>query len=296
MKLSIVIPVYCVEATLERCLKSISGQTYRDFEVILVDDGSPDGSPRLCDEWAEKDPRFSVIHKSNGGLSDARNAGIEKCKGEFITFVDSDDYLATETYEQVMPLMADADIVEFPLYRHYGSAKQTHIEFDNHTYSDMKTYWLKGEAYKHSYAWNKIYRRELFNEVRFPVGRVFEDVATLPLLLEKAHKVVTTDKGLYYYCVNGNGITQQAKGTELCMLLEHHLNVIKRPWCDDAYYMHVLNIQIDVVKMTGQSPMLPKRRVNPLARHLSFAQRVKAVILNVIGIEGICRLNKKSRT
>lgn len=295
MKLSIVVPVYNVEATLGRCLQSIVGQNYHDFEVILVDDGSPDGCPQLCDEWAARDDRIRAIHQPNGGLSAARNTGIGQARGEYITFVDSDDYLAPDTYEQVMPLTATADIVEFPLYRHFGSPKQALVSFEPHTYTDMKAYWLEGQAYIHSYAWNKIYRRQLFNDVHFPEGRVFEDAATLPLLLQKARQVTTTNRGLYYYCMNKDGITQQAKGTELSMLLDNHLAMIQQQWCDNIYYMHVLNIQIDVVKQTHQSPRLPMRRVSPLAHGLSPAQRLKAIALNIFGIKGLCKLYRTQK-
>ena len=104
MKLSVIVPVYQVEATLDRCVASIVGQTFSDLEVILVDDGSSDRSPQLCDEWAAKDSRVRVIHKTNGGLSDARNAGLDVATGDFVTFVDSDDYLESDNYQHVLLL------------------------------------------------------------------------------------------------------------------------------------------------------------------------------------------------
>ncbi len=290
MKLSIVIPVYRVEATLERCLKSVVGQSFTDFEVILVDDGSPDNCPKLCDEWAGKDKSIRVIHKQNGGLSDARNAGIETARGEFITFVDSDDFLDTNTYEQIMPLAEAVDIVEFPVYKFYGSTRQELLSFTPHTYDDMGDYWLNGRAYIHCYACNKIFRRTLFDDVRFPKGKVFEDVATLPLLLEKTKKVMTTDKGLYYYCANDNGITTKAGGKELSVLLEGHLEAMSR-WQDDAYYMEVLNKQMDVYEHTGTKPLLQRRFISPFSAQLTFKQSLKAVMLNILGIKGICKLN-----
>ena len=115
MKLSIVIPVYRVETTLDRCVESVVTQDYDDFEIILVDDGSPDRCPQLCDEWARRDPRISVIHKPNGGLSDARNAGIDVARGDFLTFIDSDDYIAPHTLSQLMPLTDEADLIEYPI-------------------------------------------------------------------------------------------------------------------------------------------------------------------------------------
>ena len=115
MKLSIIIPVYRVEDTLNRCVESVLNQNLDDFEVILVDDGSPDKCPQMCDDWAEKNANIRVVHKPNGGLSDARNAGVEKAQGDYITFVDSDDYIATDTYQPLLATLArktDVDIIE----------------------------------------------------------------------------------------------------------------------------------------------------------------------------------------
>jgi hypothetical protein len=136
-----------------------------------------------------------------------------------------------------------------------------------------------------------VFRRALFGDVRFPKGRVFEDAATLPLLLEHARRVSTVDAGLYYYVANPAGITAQATGQELTMLLEHHLAVIPR-WCDARYYLHVLNIQMDVCELTNAEPRLPAYSVSPLARRLSPKQRLKATILNLLGINKICKLSK----
>lgn len=291
VKLSVIIPVYRTERTLERCVKSILEQSYHDLEVILVDDGSPDNCPQLCDEWALKDSRIRVVHKPNGGLSDARNAGIDAATGDCLTFVDADDYLAPDTYAQVMPKAAGSDIVEFPIYWHYTGDDERLMRFQPADYDDMGRYWLEGEAYTHTYACNKVFRRALFGDVRFPKGRVFEDAATLPLLLEHARRVSTVDAGLYYYVANPAGITAQATGQELTMLLEHHLAVIPR-WCDARYYLHVLNIQMDVCELTDAEPRLPAFSVSPLARRLSLKQRLKATILNLLGIKRICKLNK----
>ena len=191
----------------------------------------------------------------------------------------------------MVPQASDCDIVEFPVYRHYGAERQSMLMFEEKHYTDMKEYWLDGRAYEHTYAWNKIYRRCLFDKVRFPVGKVFEDVFTLPQLLDKAQNVVTTDKGLYYYCDNSKGITQTAGGAKLSMLLDGHLRVIGR-WCDDAYYMHVLNIQIDVAEQSAQKPVLTFRSVNPCSPGLSSTLRAKAFLQNIIGIKGICRFNQ----
>ena len=291
MKLSVIIPVYQVEATLNRCVESVIGQTFTDLEVILVDDGSPDSCPQKCDEWAEKDSRIHVIHKNNGGLSDARNAGLDMATGDYITFVDSDDYLQSDTYQQVMPLAATCDIVEFPIYRFFGSQKQSLLSFDTALYTDKTDYWLKQKAYEHTYACNKIYKASLFGNIRFPEGHVFEDVFTFPSLLQQATVVGTSSQGLYYYCQNGQGITATAKGPELTDLLNAHLQTIPR-WCDDRYYIHVLNIQMDVYELTGNHPKLPYRHINIFGNGLSCIQRIKGLALNILGVNNICKLNK----
>ncbi len=295
MKLSVVIPVYRVEQTLDRCLKSIVGQTFADMEIILVDDGSPDRCPQISDEWTRRDKRISVIHQQNKGLSEARNAGIEKAKGDFITFVDSDDFIGMDTYQPLMQKLEqqpDIDLLEYPVYWHYEAQDQKVIDFGDKKYTDMTAYWLKERAYEHTYAWNKIYRRRLFDEVRFPKGQVFEDVATLPLLLKHCRCVATCQQGLYHYCLNPEGITNKAGGTELEQLLNSQLNTIQdHGMLDDRYYMRILNVQMDVCELTGKEPVLPFRHVNPLGRNLDGKARMKAVLLNIIGIKGLCKLN-----
>ena len=298
MKLSIIIPVYRTEDTLDRCVESVLRQDHPDMEVILVDDGSPDHSPARCDDWAAKDRHIRVVHKANGGLSDARNAGIDIATGDYVTFVDSDDYLADNTYGPLMQRLEqqpDIDILEYPIYIHNGSPRQHLTDFKPEaTYHDMESYWLDGRAYQHTYACNKIFRKSLFDAVRFPVGRVFEDAQTLPLLLEKAGTVVTCSQGLYYYCSNSEGITMTADGQALQMLLQPHVAMIGRIRRKDkafeTYYLHVLNIQMDVFELTGNAPILPLLPVKP--EHFTDKQKMKAIALNILGINRICQLNK----
>jgi len=287
VKLSIIVPVYRTEATLDRCLQSIVSQSFADLEVILVDDGSPDNCPQLCDEWARRDTRISVVHRENGGLSAARNTGIDRARGDYLTFVDSDDFLAADTLSLVMGQLGDNDIVEYPIWCFYGAPHESLLRFDERSYSDAADYWLRGEAYRHAYACNKVFRRQLFDDVRFPVGRVFEDVYTLPRLLRHARRITTISQGLYYYCWNSRSITATARGDQLRMLLDAHLTA-GLPM-DDTCYLHVLNIQMDVCELTGDAPRLAPRRVRVAG---SAKQRLKALALNIIGIKGICKVNK----
>ena len=286
MKLSIIIPVYQVEQTLRRCIDSVLSQSFSDWEMILVDDGSTDESPKICDEYVKNYDKIHVIHKQNRGLSDARNVGIEHAKGTYITFVDSDDYLGDDTLKKVMRLMEihpEYDILEYPIYEHFTLMDNEHqLLFDNHEYTDIKEYWHEEKAYTHTYACNKIYRKELFRNVRFPVGKLFEDVYTFPLLLKEAKMVATTAQGMYFYPHNPDGITVNADGKALSDLLEAHLKIL--PEMPDAdYYAHLLNIQLDVYELTGNPPIIPI---------LPYYSTLKLKLLHIIGIKRLCKLSK----
>ena len=280
VKLSVIIPVYRVEATLDRCVGSVLRQQVAEMEVVLVDDGSPDRCPQLCDEWQQKDARIRVIHKENGGLSDARNAGLDIATGDFITFVDSDDFIDDDTYAPLLDMIEDTDILEYSI--------NDRLSLADRSYDDINAYWLESQAYAHTYACNKLYRRELFNGIRFPKGKVFEDAYTFPLLLKTAHTVRTTSRKGYHYCDNPQGITAQADGHQLAMLLEAHLG--NRMPVNDDYYMRLLNIQIDVWEQTGLPVSLPPRKVD--ASLLKGSKKLKAITLNILGINNICRISK----
>ena len=297
MKLSVIIPVYRADATLKRCVESVLSQGCESMEVILVDDGSPDDCPRQCDDWAQRDARIRTIHKANGGLSDARNAGLEIATGDYLTFVDADDYLAPNTYQQLMKQLCESpetDLLEYPAYIRYGASDQHRLTFRRQTFNDATKYWYATQAYEHCYACNKLYRASLFDGIRFPVGRVFEDTFTLPQLLKKARRISTTNTGLYYYLPNPKGITMNADGKALQMLLESHLEMLHPVAGQEAaferYYLRVMNIQMDVYEQTGDRPILPPHTLNP--QYFKGTEKLKAITLNILGINKICKLNK----
>ena len=302
MKLSIIIPVYKTEHTLKRCVESVLGQRFRDYQLILVDDCSPDSCPQLCDDFARRDQRVQVIHcQQNRGLSNARNAGIAKAKGEYITFIDSDDYLGEDTLKPLMDLLAvhhDYDILEYSVHEHYGRPTGMNtLRLENREYYDMRRYWYEAKAYQHSYSWNKIYRRELFDNVNFPVGRIFEDMFVLPLLLERCQMVATCSEGYYFYCYNPKGITVQADGKDMNDLLEAHRRVLLSDETSPlhkatlAYYAEVLNIAIDVYEKTGDFPELPP--LNQVCVHRRNEKpNIKIRILKLLGLKNLCRLSK----
>ncbi len=298
MKLSIIIPVYQVEATLARCLDSLLAQDFRDWQGILIDDASTDGSSALCDDYVRRDHRLQVTHlRHNGGLSAARNVGLNKARGEYVTFVDSDDFMAPDTLKtlfEVLRTHPDYDLLEYPVYEHYGSKNMHRLIFPRKEYTDPLAYWLQGGAYRHAYACNKIYKKEMFRDVKFPVGRNFEDVYTLPKVLENCKLVATTDAGLYYYCHNEKGITVNATGKDLTHLLEAHtwmLHQISKKKSSNTlsdsfpdYYAHVLNIQIDVYRATG--------RISKYFPILPYRHTLKLKLMHLLGIKRLCQLHK----
>ncbi len=212
MKLSIIVPVYKVRRYLQRCIESILQQTYTDYELILVDDGSPDSCGAICDRYAQECDKVRVIHKKNGGLSSARNAGIAAARGEYITFVDGDDAVASGTYYYNMNILRanpDVDILEFPVHKYYESPRSSIVSFAPEKVSGNEAVfadWVKREGYEHCFAWNKIYRADLFMFVRYPEGEVFEDTLVTPMLIESSNTVYYSDAGFYYYYDNEGGI------------------------------------------------------------------------------------------
>ncbi|WP_288230187.1 glycosyltransferase [uncultured Faecalicoccus sp.] len=211
-RISIIVPVYNVEKYIKRCLDSLTNQTYPDLEIIVVDDGSTDGSGRICDEYAKKDNRINVIHKANGGLSSARNAGLKCVQGEFVGFVDSDDYIELNMYECMLKSlkMTNSDIACAGIYREsLETGKKTVIRCSAKqlVYSDKEA--IKEILLSRSIGisvWSKLYKSKIFTEVEFPIGETNEDAK---ILLETmvGRKVVHTGLPLYHYIVRDNSIT-----------------------------------------------------------------------------------------
>lgn len=208
--ITIIIPIYQVENYLKKCLDSVINQTYKNLEIILVDDGSKDNSPQICDEYKRKDNRIKVIHKENGGLSDARNSGMKMATGKYIGFVDSDDYIKEDMYEILYKNMINtkADISICNLLMIKENDKVEDIEEKQHIVEFGKKEALKLliENKIRSYAWNKLYKKELFDNIEFPKGKKMEDMAVMHKIFEKAEKVVYTDKIEYYYLQRSDSI------------------------------------------------------------------------------------------
>lgn len=211
--ISVVIPVYKVEATLDRCVASVCAQTYRKLDIILVDDGSPDACGALCEGWRARDGRVRVLHKSNGGLSDARNHGVESARGEYISFVDSDDYLAPDALEYLLGLLercgADIAVGAARIVTDGGerfdaqpeealccwSAREAVCELTRFThYEQLVT------------AWGKLYAAHLVRGNPFPVGRLHEDEATTYKYYDQCERTVLSNRAVYAYYQNPDSI------------------------------------------------------------------------------------------
>lgn len=213
MLLSVIIPVYNVEKYLDKCVQSVVDQTYSDLEIILVDDGSTDSSGMLCDNWKEKDRRISVIHKNNGGLSSARNTGIAAAKGDFISFIDSDDFIESEMYETMIyaQLRSGKDI------SCCGRIVDVWGKYEKEEFVISKeTVYTQEETIKQILLLNiidvsscdKIYKSTLFENLRYPEGKISEDAAIIFDLVKASNGFVHVGKPFYHYIYRLNSISK----------------------------------------------------------------------------------------
>lgn len=198
---SVIIPIYKVEPYIHECVESVINQTYKNLEIILVDDGSPDNCPKICDEYALKDSRIKVIHKENGGLSDARNAGMKIATADYWSFVDSDDVCHPQMIEVLMkPILENSDIKlscgYYDIFYDDSYPQISNSISDDFQVFDTVDYFIKKWTPS---ACMKIYHKELFDNISYPVGRYHEDTFTTYKLQYKAKKIACTDAKLYYY-------------------------------------------------------------------------------------------------
>lgn len=210
-KISVIIPVYNVEKFIERCIDSVINQSYRNLEIILIDDGSSDMCPQICDEYSKRDNRISVIHKKNGGLSDARNAGLDIATGDFVIFVDSDDYIDLTMCEKLISLVKeDTDVIAYRFMRFFDNGNLEKIDNSTgeivHVEGDeiFKNY-IKRKYFTHMVT-DKMFKTSLFSNVRFIKGRLAEDMAICYQLIGKARSAIYVDNVYYYYYTRTNSI------------------------------------------------------------------------------------------
>lgn len=209
--ISVIIPVYRVEEYLDECVESVINQTYTNLEIILVDDGSPDRCPQMCDEWAKRDRRIRVIHKPNGGLSDARNVGLDNAKGRFVAFLDSDDYMENTCLQKLYDALQNFPDCSIASCSHW-------LDIDGKIAQTFNNSWIYDEIrfvdpmeYAHRMllmesvhtAWGKLYKREVFKNIRYRKGRNNEDILFAldfyPIVEKKGYRIVEIPDKLLYY-------------------------------------------------------------------------------------------------
>ena len=230
VELSIIIPVYNVEAYLNDCFDSLLNQSYRNFEIIVVDDGSTDNSLEICDHYAQRDNRICVVHKVNGGVSSARNVALGLAKGKYLTFVDPDDFVDSETYKWNMEYLnthCDIDVLQFPYCDYYSATR-----IENHIIPsmvivgkhDLVKNWWSGALISFS-IWNKIFKRHIFENVTFKEGHVSEDTQLIPTFCDRVSSLYISQNGMYFYRQRQSSYTSHYSFSKHIDLFDAHYSI-----------------------------------------------------------------------
>ena len=264
---SVIVPIYMVEDYLPACIESIQRQTYDNLEIILVDDGSKDNCGNIADEYGSKDSRIRVIHKENGGLSDARNAGIDTAKGDYFFFVDSDDTIEPQIIEfllrPVIEKKADLSVCAYRKVSGKETNKPERYDYSEpiiiSSYEEKTKYFFDEYSVRFTVAWNKLYPREYFNGIRYPKGKIHEDEFTTYKLLEKAEKIAYFDIPLYNYLVRGGSIMgsgfkpESLHGLEACNIrLNKYIKDKDYLWCEKTLFLYRIKF-VSAFKMISKS-------------------------------------------
>ncbi|MCR5343999.1 MAG: glycosyltransferase [Butyrivibrio sp.] len=234
-KISVIVPIFRVERYLERCIKTLIQQTYKNLEIILIDDGSDDDCPVICDRYAGIDSRIKVVHQKNQGIADARNAGLAQVTGDYITFVDPDDYISPYVYENMMAELVqnEADMVMWNYKYVYRDDvdPQSLTKPENPTKTILNgrqaiidSYGSYDKGVLFSVLWNKLCKKELFEGIKFPSKRVYEDEARLCRVLHKAKKIVYIDYPYYFYHQHNKSIVGKEWSEKNAQLLDAYID------------------------------------------------------------------------
>lgn len=313
MKLSIIVPVYKVRDYLSRCLESILEQKVSDYELILVDDGCPEGCGAICDTYAQKYPQVRVIHQQNGGLSAARNAGISLAQGDYITFVDSDDALLPNTYAENMRILLanpEIDILEYPVHEYFGGSRSKRLTFVPRKVKGDGVFrdWVRHRGYDHAYACNKIYKRHLFHTLRYPEGENFEDVFLTPQLYERCKCAYYSNVGEYLYYDRAGSISNTPSLEAIALLLRNRVKLYqmvkeRHGMRAESYYIltQIIDSLTDIRKFKGQGEATYRQTLKTLgsaslpltallAMKLPLKRKLKFLIAATVGINAHCRM------
>lgn len=263
-KVSIIIPVYKVEKYLSECLESLMNQTYSNLEIIVCDDESPDRCPQICDQYAKRDKRFKVLHKKNGGAASARNMGLEVATGEFICFVDSDDFVDRNYIKQMVECMEinNADISVCAFSNVFVNYKET-IEIEEETYSAQE-YLKKFLAdWKCGLIWNKLFKRSLIRKIRFAEGHVIDDEFFTYQLVMNASHITTQNKSLYNYRKRKSGVMHQGRIEQILVDRMEYMTerfekvTFKYP---NLYVLFLQNLADNIISLKREAKNYPRAK------------------------------------
>lgn len=318
--ISVIIPIYNVEKYLKECVDSIINQTYKNLEIILVDDGSPDNCGKICDEYADKDSRIKVIHKKNGGLSDARNAGMTISTGEYLVFVDSDDYMTADGIEYLYKLAREnnAQLVIGGTEKFIDEANEIIYTSYNKNLNEevftkeaaIKDFFLNGCA-----SWARIYKREVHMNILFPIDEINEDEAIVLSVIDKCTKIMKSNKIVYNYRYRPESITSSTFSLKKMDWHEHcksNLDFIKQnyseltEYAEKRYYSSVIFSLTSISFEKNKQPYKEilqelKRELKDEYRNIlknpctSKREKIETIILHNTGLVGYSCIIKTAR-
>lgn len=309
--ISVIVPVYKVEKYLDRCLESITGQTYENLEILLVDDGSPDGSGAICDRWAARDSRIRVIHQPNRGGGAARNAALDMASGQRIGFVDSDDYIAPHMYRYLSELLdTGADIAECGYVEtetDQASFEEDRQEVRTYTRSEAMAEHIRDNVFR-QLIWNKLYRREVIGDTRFPVGTKIDDEFFTYRVLGSANKLIRSEKICYAYrqqpgsVMHQSGTLQALEGLEAkrqrLAYLKEQMPALVPEGKLSLFVSCMYTLQAGLKTLQGQEKETLRRGVGEILAELRPLSISRAyswkdnlwILLAKVSFEGTCRL------
>jgi len=293
MRLSFIVPIYGVEPYLRKCIDSLLHQDYSDYEIILVDDGGTDGCPAICDEYAAKVDNIQVIHRENGGLSAARNSGMDVAKGDYLCFVDSDDYWTENVLGALMEQIEreHLDVLRFR-WQNVRETGETFKPYTEENFADFSSLPLSGIDFLNQrmgiqcYAWSFIVGREWCEQERFTEGILFEDTDWTPRMLVRANRVAGTDTVVYHYLWRENGITLSKQPDKIQREIENKISLIGRlrGWGTTDWYLGMISaLVVSVIGILSEG-LYSKRK--------QYLCTIKGLDVFPLSMKG---LNKKTR-
>lgn len=301
--ISVIVPCYKVEKYLPKCVDSILNQTYKNLEIWLVDDGSPDMCGQICDNYTKKDSRVKVIHKENGGLSDARNVAIELAAGKWIAFVDSDDYVTADYIDTLYGLVEKYDCeVSVALHKAFKEGEDPRIS-DVAIYEEkmVPLHAVEQMFYQEKFdtaAWSKLYHRRLFEKgIRYPKGLLYEDLPTTYLLMLESNGVAFTNKEIYYYLLRASSIEGEYNprkinsGLEITKLMDAHYDLLKpiekayRCRKLSLYYHLIIPMPKDAEGRDVMADYIRKNRWNVITDPKARKKARVAALLSYLGFD-----------